>query len=119
MVKAKQRAKDAQVEFYQLITAPFRDRDKFANALCSVVETARVAARNTGGIEVTHGHRSMREAQPNRWAELESSAWDVVCAGNPGVIWAELEKQMRKIGLHVEPLSDIAEASAEKHSHAA
>jgi len=116
----KQRASCAQAALYTAITAPFRNRQQIADALCSVVSTAKAAAYDTGGIKVLRGHTSMRESSPTRWAPLESAIWEVVHAGHtPGAVWEEIEKQLNKIGVEVGNLHDVAALAAKQRSQVA
>ena len=115
-----QRASCAQAALYTAITAPFRNRQQIADALCSVVSTAKAAAYDTGGIKVLRGHTSMRESNPTRWAPLESAIWEVVHAGHtPGAVWEEVEKQLNKIGVEVGNLHDVAALAAKQRSQVA
>ena len=121
LLTSRQRAFDAQVALYGTIAATFKNRNDIAEALCSAISTGQVALRNAdGGIAVSHGHHSLPEVNPDLWDGIEGSVWNAVYAGHaPGGIWGEIETQLKKIGLDVAAISDVATAHAAKQPNAA
>lgn len=122
MTTAAQRAFHAQVALYGLITAPFiESRDNIAEALRSVVSTAQLAEGQTGGIAISHGHKSQPDQDSAEWTDLEKSVWAKVHASStPGDIWETMEVQMTHIGVKVSALADVRTAhDSEKDKRAA
>jgi len=115
----QQRVFEAQLDLYQAIRGPYRNRSTVADALSSVVATALVAESDTSGIRIDHGYKSFCETDL-RWSELEKSVWIVIYKGHtPGVIWAEIETQLAVVGVQVAELTDVMAAYAKQHAHAA
>lgn len=103
-----QRVHKAEVALYALLAQPFRCRPEISDALCSVVSTAQIAARNNGGIAVNHGHQNLRDTNPGRWLKFEESVWTTIARGHaPGVIWQTLREEMILLGLEARSIEDV------------
>ena len=115
----QQRVLEAQLDLYQSVRGPYRNRKTVAGALSSVVATGLAVTHGNGGIAVSGNHKSFRETDP-RWSRIEESVWIVIYKGHtPGVIWAEIETQLAVVGVQVAELTDVMAAYAKQHAHAA
>lgn len=66
-----ERAEAAQVAFGVVLMSSEPNRKKLAEALISVLSTAEMASKDTGGIKVQHGHQNIRDRNPTLWVSLE------------------------------------------------
>lgn len=104
----RERAEEAQVGFAAAMAA-HKAREVIAEELLSVFSTAEMAIRDTHGIAVQHGHKNLRESDPERWKQIEMKVWGAIHDERPPYTVLQIVDKFTRslLGFQLLPFQEI------------